>query len=87
MTQLLRSLLEFTNIARHIPLLFSASGIRFLLTDPRVKYVILLALYALSPFDLVPEAFFGPLGLIDDGMAFAGILTQLTALLYSFMRE
>ena len=80
-------MLEFGNTLRHIPLLFSENGIRFILTDARFKYVILLIIYALSPFDLLPEAVLGPFGLIDDGVAIAGLLRQVSVLLYSFIRE
>ena len=80
-------MLEFGNTLRHIPLLLSENGIRFILTDARFKYVILLIIYALSPFDLLPEAVLGPFGLIDDGVAIAGLLRQVSVLLYSFIRE
>lgn len=57
-----------------------------MLSDPRFKYVILLAIYTLSPFDVLPEAVLGPLGLLDDGIAVAALLRQISTLLYGYMR-
>lgn len=68
-------------------MLMTESGIRFILTDPRFKYIILLAIYALSPFDALPESILGPFGLLDDGIAVAGLLRQVSVLLYSYIRE
>lgn len=81
-----RAVVEFGNTIRHIPLLFTENGIRFILTDARFKYIILLAIYALSPFDVLPEGLLGPLGLLDDGIAVAGLLRQISVLLYSYIR-
>jgi len=72
---------------RHLPLLFSENGLRYLLTDQRLKYILLLAVYALSPFDILPEAILGPFGLFDDGIVVAGLLRQISAVLYGFVRE
>lgn len=36
---------------------------------------------------MLPEAVLGPFGLIDDGVAIAGLLRQVSVLLYSFIRE
>jgi len=49
--------------------------------------VILLAIYTLSPFDVLPEAVLGPLGLLDDGIAVAALLRQISTLLYGYMRS
>jgi len=57
-----------------------------LFNDNRLKYIILLAIYALSPFDILPEGLLGPLGLLDDGIAVAGIVRQVTAVLYGYIR-
>ena len=67
--------------------MFTENGIRYILNDARFKYVILLAIYALSPFDILPEAVLGPFGLLDDGVAVAGLLRQVSVLLYGFIRE
>jgi uncharacterized membrane protein YkvA (DUF1232 family) len=53
-----------------------------LLRDPRVppggKAIALLGVgYVLSPVDLVPEALFGPIGLMDDLLVVAATLSRL----------
>jgi len=53
-----------------------------LLRDPRVpaggKAIALLGVgYVLSPVDLVPEALFGPLGLLDDLLIVAATLSRV----------
>jgi uncharacterized membrane protein YkvA (DUF1232 family) len=68
-------------------MLFTENGIRYVLSDPRFKYVILLSIYALSPFDALPEGILGPFGLLDDGIAVAGLLRQVSVLLYGFIRQ
>ena len=40
------------------------------------------ALYLISPIDLVPEAIFGPLGLIDD----AGVLAATALFIYKLVK-
>ena len=35
----------------------------------------------------MPEALLGPLGLIDDGVMVAGIIRQMSSILYGFVRE
>jgi uncharacterized membrane protein YkvA (DUF1232 family) len=49
--------------------------------------VILFALYAFSPVDLLPEAVLGPIGLLDDGIVVAGMIRQVSSILYGFVRE
>jgi uncharacterized membrane protein YkvA (DUF1232 family) len=68
-------------------MLLTENGLRFILTDHRFRYIILLAIYALSPFDALPEGILGPFGLLDDGIAVAGLLRQVSVLLYSYIRE
>lgn len=38
-----------------------------------IKIILILA-YILSPIDILPEIFLGPLGLLDDGGAFLALL-------------
>ena len=83
----MRAITEFGNTLRNIPLLLSANGLTYLLGDSRLKYIILLAIYAISPFDILPEAILGPVGLIDDGIVIAGIIRQISSVLYGFVRE
>jgi uncharacterized membrane protein YkvA (DUF1232 family) len=48
---------------------------------------LLLAIYVLSPFDILPEGILGPIGLFDDGIVMAGLLRQVSAVLYGFVRQ
>ena len=79
--------MEFGSTMRNVPMLFSANGLNYVLSDSRLKYLILLAIYTLSPFDLLPEAIIGPIGLLDDSVAVAGMIRQISSILYGFMRE
>ncbi len=85
--QILRALGEFGNTLKNLPILFTSSGLQYLLGDSRLKYVILYAIYTFSPIDLLPEAFLGPIGLLDDGMVVAGMIRQISSILYGFVRE
>ena len=67
-------------------MLFTVNGLNYILGDYRIKYLILLAIYAFSPFDLLPEAIIGPAGLIDDGVVIANMIRQMSAILYGFVR-
>lgn len=60
--------------------LFSAEGIKFMLENPRIKNILLLGIYTLSPIDLMPEMILGPLGLADDTFVIMEILRQLSNL-------
>ena len=51
-----------------------------MLENPRMKRILLLAIYALSPMDLMPEMFLGPLGLADDTYAALEIVRQVSNL-------
>ena len=72
---------------RNVPILFSSSGLNYILRDSRLKYLVLFAIYTFSPFDLIPEVILGPLGLLDDGIAVAGIIRQVSSILYGFVRQ
>lgn len=65
-------------------MLISQDGIRFLLSNPRVKIILFMVIYTLSPFDLLPEVILGPLGLADDSLVFINILRQVSGLLINF---
>lgn len=84
---MLRAIAEFGNTLRNLPLLLSSSGLSYLLGDSRLKYVLLFAIYTLSPFDLLPEGILGPIGLLDDGIVVAGLIRQVSSILYGFVRE
>jgi uncharacterized membrane protein YkvA (DUF1232 family) len=83
----IRAILEFGNTLKNIPLLFSQNGLNYLLGDAHLKYLIMLAIYTFSPFDLLPEAILGPIGLIDDGVAVASMIRQVSSILYGFVRS
>ncbi len=46
-----------------------------------------MIIYTLSPIDLLPEAFLGPVGLIDDSIVTLNILRQVSSLLIDFVRQ
>ncbi len=62
-------------------ILFSAEGIKFMLENTRIKNILMLIIYTLSPIDLMPEMILGPLGLADDTFVSMEILRQLSNLL------
>jgi len=50
-----------------------------LLNISRVPIFLLSLLYIVSPIDILPEAFLGPIGLIDDVIVlFIGVLPMLS---------
>lgn len=67
-------------------MLISERGIPFLLTNSRIKYILLMIIYALSPVDLIPEAILGPLGLVDDSVVILNIFRQVSRVLGDFVR-
>lgn len=71
----------------NLPILFSARGISYVLSDSRLKTLILMVIYALSPVDFLPELALGPLGLLDDSLVMAGMVRQVSSILYGFVRE
>ena len=46
-----------------------------------------MVIYALSPVDFLPELALGPLGLLDDSLVMAGMVRQVSSILYGFVRE
>ena len=68
-------------------MLLSQDGIRYLLTNSRVKIILLMVIYTLSPFDVLPEVILGPLGLADDSLVLMGMLRQVSGLLINFVGE
>ena len=66
-------------------MLLSQDGIRYLLTNSRVKIILLMVIYTLSPFDILPEMILGPLGLADDSLVLMGMLRQVSGLLVNFV--
>lgn len=58
-----------------------------MLTNPRVKFIIMMILYTLSPIDILPEAILGPIGLIDDSFVLMNIARQFGGLLVNFVSQ
>lgn len=46
-----------------------------------------MILYTLSPIDILPEAFLGPIGLLDDSFVLANIVRQFSGLMVNFVGE
>ncbi len=58
-----------------------------MLENPRIKNILMLTIYTLSPIDLMPEMILGPLGLADDTFVSMEILRQLSNLWIEFVRD
>jgi uncharacterized membrane protein YkvA (DUF1232 family) len=67
--------------------LLTGEGLRYMLTNPRVKVILIMLLYVVSPIDLLPEALLGPVGLLDDSMVVVNLVRQLSGLLVNFVGE
>lgn len=80
--QLLQYLCDVPVIISHVwRLLFTAEGVALLYRLHILLLLFLFALYLLSPLDLIPEAIFGIVGLLDDIVILVAIVTYV-ALLY-----
>lgn len=66
--------MEVTFLIKELPILLTQDGIRYLISNSRIKFVFMMILYALSPLDLLPEAVLGPVGLLDDSMVLLNIV-------------
>lgn len=84
---MMRSLFEIGSLIREAPRLLSFEGLTYLMNNPRVKTIVLLLLYTLSPFDILPEAILGPIGLLDDSVALMAIVRNFTGILVNFVGE
>ena len=58
-----------------------------MLTNIRMKFILMMLIYKLSPVDLLPEALLGPIGLIDDSVVMMNIVRQFSGLLINFVGE
>ena len=47
----------------------------------------MMIVYTLSPFDLLPEALLGPIGLVDDSAVLMNIVRQFGGLMVEFFRD
>ena len=72
---------EFANDPRQLIgiLVLGARGIGAL------RSIVSGIIYLLSPLDLIPEIYFGPLGLIDDFIVFLTIIVLLAAVYRAFL--
>lgn len=75
------------NIVRNAPSLLSSDGIRFLMTNPRVKVILIMLIYTLSPIDFLPESFLGPFGLLDDSFVLLNIFREVSGLMIAYTQE
>ena len=79
--QLLHYLYDVPIIAGHIwHLLFTVQGVVLLYRLHILLLLLLLLLYLLSPLDLIPEALFGALGLLDDLVILIAVVSYATLL-------
>ncbi|XP_019645420.1 PREDICTED: E3 ubiquitin-protein ligase RNF170-like [Branchiostoma belcheri] len=74
------SLRDLPTILRHVWAdMFSVGGLFTLLTWERMPvYLFTCALYLASPIDVLPEMFFGPLGLLDDAYVVIRLLIYVS---------
>jgi uncharacterized membrane protein YkvA (DUF1232 family) len=61
---------------------------RKLIRNSKYRWIIIIAsaAYILSPVDLLPELLLGPVGLIDDGLVAAMLVTEVAAILTEKMK-
>lgn len=58
-----------------------------MLTNPRIKFILMMLIYTISPIDILPEAILGPIGLLDDSVVMMNIVRQFSGLLINFVGE
>jgi len=74
---LYENILDAPVLLRHLwARVVSGRGLVWLLTGRQFVVILIVLLYLLSPFDVVPEAVFGFVGVLDD------LLALLIGLLY-----
>ena len=66
-------------------LLFTAEGIALLCRLHILLLLLLSVLYLLSPLDLIPEAVFGALGLLDDLIILVAVATYASQLYRNYI--
>lgn len=67
------------SLISYIPGVSGAAGLWLFLRDPQAPIRLRLSIvasiiYILSPIDLIPEMFLGPLGLVDDSAVAMGLI-------------
>lgn len=74
-------IMDFPVLVRHMfRNFFSVSGLVIMLRLRIVMYLLIVVIYILSPFDIIPEAVLGILGFFDDIVIAAVIILYLTIL-------
>jgi uncharacterized membrane protein YkvA (DUF1232 family) len=79
--------MEIGCFLRESPLLITVEGLQFMLAHPRVKVMLLMLVYMVSPVDLLPEVLLGPLGLLDDSLVMISFASQFSGLLVNFVGQ
>ena len=75
-------------LLRHLGLeFFSTSGLMLLLRVRVVMCFCMAVLYLLLPFDLLPEAVYGTVGLLDDLFIVLALLTYVAVLYRWYLAE
>jgi uncharacterized membrane protein YkvA (DUF1232 family) len=72
---------------REVSRLASFGGFMYMFASPRIKIMVAMLLYIILPFDILPEAFLGPIGFLDDSVVLFIFIRQLFGLLVNFMQE
>jgi len=67
--------------------LTTQDGITFLMNARIVPYLIMTAVYALSPFDIVPESLFGMIGVLDDLIILVMCVLYMVTIYRNFAAE
>jgi uncharacterized membrane protein YkvA (DUF1232 family) len=57
------------------------------MSNPRVKVILIMLIYTFSPIDILPEAFLGPIGLLDDSFVILNIFREVSGLMIDFMQD
>ena len=84
--QLLHYVYDVPVIAGHVwRLLFTVQGIVLLYRLHILLLLLLLLLYVLSPLDLIPEAAFGAVGLLDDVVILVAVVSYASLLYRHFI--
>ena len=84
--QLMHYLYDLPVLLRHLVRdLFTAGGLRMVHRLHLLLLILLTCAYLLSPLDLIPEAVFGLLGLLDDLVVMLLMLLLLTIIYRAHM--
>ena len=80
--------MDFPVLLRHMfRQLFTVDGMVWMFRLRVILYLTLVALYVVSPFDLIPESAAGVLGFMDDIILLIVVLIYLTVLYRSYVSQ